>query len=221
MKIDAIIPLKEESVRVPNKNFKNFGNTTLIDIKIKSLLKIKNINNIIINSNSKEILNNLKNKYPRFEYVLRESYYASSECSGSEFFENIAINTNSDVLIYSPVTSPFIKSETLILAIQSFLKETEYDSVVSVHDMKHHMWMNNKPLNYDPVNSPNSQDLPTVNKITYGFGIISRELMIKRRNIVGEKPFFYEVDELEAVDIDTNLDFEFAEFLYNKFRYGK
>lgn len=33
---------------------------------------------------------------------------------------------------------------------------------------------------------------------------------------MGEKPFFYELNELEAVDIDTDLDFEFAEFLYNK-----
>ena len=40
--------------------------------------------------------------------------------------------------------------------------------------------------------------------------------MIKQRNVVGKKPFFYKLNEIESVDIDTELEFEFAEFLYKK-----
>lgn len=217
--ISAIIPLKKNSVRVPNKNFKKFGDTTLTNIRINNLLKVKNLDNIIINSDNQEVLDWVKSEYgsKKITYVLRESYYASSKCSGSEFFQNIAENANTDILIYSPVTSPFLSSETLELAIDKYYNlNGDYDSVLSVFDLKHHMWMNNKPLNYNPYYSPNSQDLPTVYSVTYGFGIIERELMINRRNIMGEKPFFYELNELEAVDIDTDLDFEFAEFLYKK-----
>lgn len=216
--ISAIIPLKKNSVRVPNKNFKDFGDTTLANLKINKLLEVTGLDEIIVNSDSAEVLDWVRKQYGsnKITYVLREPYYASSECSGSEFFENIAENADTDVLIYSPVTSPFVNPETLELAIQKFLNfGDENDSVLSVFDMKHHMWMNNKPLNYNPYHSPNSQDLPTVYKVTYGFGIISKEMMIKRRNIMGENPFFFELNELESVDIDTDLDFEFAEFLYN------
>lgn len=217
--ISAIIPLKKNSVRVPNKNFKEFGDTTLANLKIDNLLKVSGLDEIIINSDNIEILEFFKKQYnsDKIKYVLREPYYASSECSGSEFFENIAENSDTDVLIYSPVTSPFIKPETLELAIQKFLNlNNENDSVLSVFDMKHHMWMDGKPLNYNPYYSPNSQDLPTVYKITYGFGILNTKLMIKKRNIMGDSPYFFELDEIESIDIDTDLDFEFANFIYNK-----
>ena len=39
-------------------------------------------------------------------------------------------------------------------------------------------------------------------------------MMIKNRNIIGDNPFLFEVNELQAVDIDTDLDFKFAEYLY-------
>lgn len=216
--ITAIIPLKRESIRVPNKNFKSFGDTNLLDLKLKYLNVVNEVDNILINTDSVELINDLNLKYSQLKklcFVLREPYFASSKCSGSEFFENIATNAVGDVLIYSPVTSPFVKPDSLRKGIEIY-KNNEYDSVVSVFDMKHHMWMNNKPLNYNPYSSPNSQDLPTIYKITYGFGIISKKLMIEKRNIIGNNPHFFELNELESVDIDTNLDFEFAEFLYKK-----
>ena len=40
--------------------------------------------------------------------------------------------------------------------------------------------------------------------------------MIKRRNVVGYKPLLYPLSEVEAVDIDTELEFEFAEYIFGK-----
>ena len=40
--------------------------------------------------------------------------------------------------------------------------------------------------------------------------------MIKSRNLICDNPYFYKVSQIEAVDIDTELDFEFAEFLFKK-----
>ena len=42
----------------------------------------------------------------------REPYYASSECKGSEFFEHLAKTTESDIILYTPCTSPFISLQT-------------------------------------------------------------------------------------------------------------
>ena len=38
--------------------------------------------------------------------------------------------------------------------------------------------------------------------------------MIERSNVVGYNPLFYVVDDIEETDIDTQLDFDFAKFLY-------
>ena len=40
--------------------------------------------------------------------------------------------------------------------------------------------------------------------------------MIKNKHVVGENPSFYIVDEVEAVDIDTPLDFKIAQTILNQ-----
>jgi N-acylneuraminate cytidylyltransferase len=210
--VTAIIPLKSQSVRCPNKNFRQFADTSLLKLKLDVLMKSK-VDKVIINTESKEVIENARKMGYPLEYVLRDEYY--TRCSGSEFFKNIAENCNSDYILYSPVTSPFITSDLIDKAIDLI---GEYDSIVSVFDMKHHIWMNGKPLNYDPYNSPNSQDLPSVYRITYGIGLIERDKMIKNRNIIGDNPYFMELNEEEAIDIDTEMDFKFAEYVRNSLR---
>ena len=38
---------------------------------------------------------------------------------------------------------------------------------------------------------------------------------MENKNVIGRNPHFVKLDEKEAVDIDTTLEFNFAEFLYN------
>jgi len=78
------------------------------------------------------------------------------------------------------------------------------------------MWLDNKPLNYDILNSPNSQDLPDIMRITYGVCVNSNKNVVKYKNVVGIQPFLLEINEIEAVDIDTMLDFRFAEYLFEQ-----
>ena len=89
--------------------------------------------------------------------------------------------------------------------------------MATVSKVKEYLWLDNKPLNYDLDNVPNSQNLPNIYNLTFGISIISKENMLKYKNVVGKNPLFYVMDELESVDIDNSLDFDFAEFLYNKY----
>ncbi len=204
--ITAIIPLKKTSVRVPGKNFKRFADTTLADLKIQTLLKLDL--KVLINTDSTEVAEKFKH-YP-VDIHIRDSYYAT--CSGSGFFENIAQSVDTDIVMYAPCTAPFVNIETYQRAIDIF-NIGKYKSVVSVLNLKEHLWYKNNPVNYDPYNMPNSQDLPDVFIVNYGFGILSKENMIKFRNIVTDKNYFYEMDELEGIDIDTPMEFNFAEWL--------
>ena len=82
--------------------------------------------------------------------------------------------------------------------------------------VKEFLWLDGRPLNYDPLNAPNSQDLPNVVALNFGVTVVSREDLIKNRNIIGKRPKFVVTSDIEAIDIDTPLDFYIAEQLYIK-----
>jgi N-acylneuraminate cytidylyltransferase len=215
-KITAVVPIRKGSQRVPNKNFKEFyKGKNLLELKIENLLNVHLIDDIVVNTDSDDAI--LIAKKYGVSYFKREPYYASSDCSQSDFFHNLAKTTNSDIIIHSPCTSPLVKVDTMYDAINRFIISNN-DSCNSVGLVKDYLWLNNLPLNYEILNNnvPNSQDLPDVLKLTFGFNIISKELMVKQRNVVGNNPLFYMVDEIEETDIDTQLDFELAQFLVSK-----
>ncbi len=218
MKITAVIPIRSGSQRVKDKNLRSFVDTTLMELKIKTLLKVPELTSIVINTNSEEAIN-IVNKYykERVKIHRREEYYASSQCSGSEFFRHLGEVTETDIFVYAPCTSPFIKPETISQCINFFIDNQDYcDCVASVSSIKEFMWLEGKPLNYDPQHAPNSQDLPNVVALNFGVTVTSRDSLIKNSNIIGKQPKFIIIDEIEAVDIDTPLDFYIAEQLYRK-----
>jgi CMP-N-acetylneuraminic acid synthetase len=214
-KIVAIIPVRKGSKRIKNKNFKNFAGSNLFEIKLKSLKKINLIDKIVVSTDS-EIAIKIAKKY-NVSYQRREKYYASSKCTNSEFFENLAKSTEGDFLMYTPCTAPLIQSSTIEKFLKKFiLSYPKFDSMNTINYVKEHLWLNNRPLNYNPKNSPNTQDLPNIMKLTYGINIISKKKMIEKKNVLGNKPFFFKIDEIEGIDVDNPIDFEIAEFLYKK-----
>ena len=216
-KITVVVPVRKGSQRVKNKNFKPFAGSNLLKVKLDVLKQVNVIDEIIVNTDS-DVALQIADEYGVSKCV-REDYYSSSKCNNSEFFQNIAENTDTDYIIYSPCTAPLIKVDTYYDFINRFRNAKDrYDSLTTVTDVKQHLWLDEKPMNYNPSDSPNTQDLPDIVSLTYGISIISKENMIKYRNIVGKKPLFYKVDDFEAVDVDNPIDFEFAEFLYKKYR---
>jgi N-acylneuraminate cytidylyltransferase len=214
-RVVAIVPVRTGSTRVPHKGIRPFGDTTLLEHKIETLKKVRGLADIVVSSDGDLVLDIARRA--GVSVHLRNEYYASSKCTGSEFFQNLAKSIPGDILVYSPPTSPFIKPETVERAIFKY-KFEDCDSVATVHPVKHHMWLDDKPMNYDILNSPNSQDLPEIQRITYGVCINSNKNVIKCKNVVGLNPFLLEIDEIEAVDIDTMLDFRFAEYLFEQER---
>ena len=210
MKLTAIIPVRAGSQRVKNKNIKPFANTTLLDIKIETLKKVQGIDDIIVSSDSQEMLK-IAEEHDVNVHV-RDEYFASNEVNNSDFMQNLSTIVDEGHIMYSPCTSPLLSSET-ITEIVSKYKNNKLRNIVTVTTQKHHMWLNGKPLNYDPTNAPNSQDLPDIYSINYGCCILSKDDLYKHKNVVVE-PTFHITNEIESIDIDTEFDFIVAEFVY-------
>ena len=56
MKITAVIPIRSGSQRVKDKNLRPFANTTLMENKIEMLLNVPELDSIIVNTNSEEVI---------------------------------------------------------------------------------------------------------------------------------------------------------------------
>ena len=153
----------------------------------------------------------------KVSYHRREEYYASSQCSGSDFFKHLGEVTDTDIFVYAPCTSPFIKPETISQCIHSYLERSpNCDCIATVSGVKEFMWLDGNPINYDPVNAPNSQNLPDIVALNFGATVTSREDLIRNHNIIGKHPKFVVTSDIEAIDIDTPLDFYIAEQIYRK-----
>lgn len=218
MKITAVIPIRTGSQRVKDKNLRAFANTNLMELKIKNLLQVPELTSIVVNTNS-ELAIEIVNKNYRGGGVSthrREEYYASSQCSGSEFFRHLGEVTDTDLFVYCPCTSPFIKPETVSQCINQFISTSGYDCLATVSPVKDFLWLDGNPLNYDPAHAPNSQNLPDVVALNFGVTVIRKEDLIKNSNIIGKNPQFVKTSDIESIDIDTPLDFYIAEQLYKK-----
>lgn len=213
-KITAVIPIRKGSQRVKEKNLRTFAGSSLLQIKIENLLKVKGINEIIVNTDSEEAIEIAKSMNVKFH--IREPYFASSLCSGSDFFQHLGLVTDTDIFAYCPVTSPFIKVETMEKCINIFHNTQECDCISTVSLVKEFLWLNGKPINYTIENAPNSQNLPDIQALNFGFTLVYRDVLIENKNIIGKKPMFVQTDEIESIDIDTPLDFYLAEQIYIK-----
>lgn len=214
-KLIAIIPVRMGSERVKNKNIKKFSNSNLIEIKLGELSKVKKIDEIILSSDSKEMLQ-IGKKFNVKTHV-RDKYFASSKATNSEFFLNLSEIGISDYVLYSPVTSPLISHETINECIDYF-EINNLKNIATTSLIKHHLWLDGQPINYKIDQAPSSQDLPDIHSINYACCIIERNLMRLNKNVVSKEVVFKILDEIQSIDIDTELDFLIAEYIYNQIR---
>ena len=214
--ITAVVAVRAGSQRIKNKNLQKLGNKTLLEHKINTLLDVYHagyLDGIVVNSDSKEMLE-IADKMG-VEIQMREEYYASSECTNSEFHQHIGEVTSAEDIFLAPVCSPFVSAQTHVDAIE-YYKEGGFDSLTSVTEVKNHLWMDGHPLNYELENVPNSQDLPDVVKLNYGITIAKREVMKDLGRVVGDNPGFLKIDEKESIDIDTPFDLQVARGILNE-----
>ena len=77
-------------------------------------------------------------------------------------------------------------------------------------------WKNGTAINHNPSELLRTQDLPPVYEENSNFYIFSKDSFNNcGNNRIGLTPQMFEIDKIEAVDIDNPHDFIIAENLYN------
>ncbi len=213
-KIIAMVPVRAGSMRVPNKNTRKFADTNLLELKLKVLKKVEGITDIIVSTDCEIAANIARKQNVKFQW--RNNYYAGSNITNDQHWFHIANTTPGDIVFLAQVTSPLLRASSIQNALNTFLNSKIHDSLNSVSAEKKFLWKDKNPINYDVNATPKSQDLPDIVSLNFAITIIKKNIMIKRKNVIGYKPSFFELDKVESLDVDDLIDFKIAELMYQE-----
>lgn len=218
--ITVFLPMRKGSQRIKCKNIKRFADIKggLTFIKISQLLKSTKIKQIIVSTDDEEV-KNIARGFNNNKIIIddRPEYLASSNTSTDELINYVPNIIKSGVVLWTHVTSPFVTDVHYDNMILKYNKNiNKYDSLMSVTKVQKFLWKDDKPLNYDRniEKWPRTQTIDIVYEINSAAFIADIEMYKQYRDRIGNKPFFYELNEKEAFDIDWKEDFEIAEALW-------
>ncbi|MEK6927919.1 MAG: 6-hydroxymethylpterin diphosphokinase MptE-like protein [Nanoarchaeota archaeon] len=211
-KVIAFVPAKGTSTRVPSKNIRKLGNKPLFLHILDTLIKCDTIDEVYLDSESEEVFNLAKDR--KVKFLKRDISLANNQTDGNQLLLNEASKVDGDIYVQALPTAPFLSEKSINKAIFNLIISKENDSVFTVTRNKLYLWNNDgKPANYDPLHIPNSVNLNETIIETMGFYAIKKEALMIRKSRIGQKPLLWDIPHIEATDIDTIEDFEFAERL--------
>lgn len=212
MKTVAFVPVKLNNQRTPGKNTKKFDDgTALITVFLKTLVKVKGIDEIYVFCSDEAIKDYL---VPGVQFLKRPEYLDTQQATPQDIMSEFIKRVEADVYAVCHCTSPFVTTEHFEECVNA-AKSDEYDSSFTGERLQHLMWTDqNKPLNFDAANVPRTQDLPVFyNEVSAAY-VFKKEVFEKYKRRIGINPHITEVSGIEAVDIDYPEDFEIANILY-------
>ena len=220
MDISIFLPCRSSSQRVKNKNIKRFYNKSfgLFQLKIEQLCLVKNITNIVVSTNDKNIIYFLKKKkYNKVELDVRPNFLCTSSTSTDRLIKYVPKILKSKHILWTHVTSPFFLTKDYEDAINVYKKKIyNYDSLMGVSSIQDFIYDEKKPINFNKQKRkwPKTQDLKKLYLVNNSIFITSRENYLKYNDRIGKKPFLYEVEKIKSFDIDWPEDFKIAEKIY-------
>ena len=210
MKIVSFIPIKLNNQRFPGKNTMLLNGRPLCDYIFNTISSVDIIDEKYVYCSDETICSYIKPyQYKGLTFLKRDSYLDGFQVKGLEIIERFINDVDADIYVLTHVTQPFTKSKSIEKALNKVISG-EYDSAFSAVVLQDYMWMNGKPFNYDMKNIVRTQDLEPIYMETGAFFIFRKEVFTELGQRIGNKPYIYEIDQFEAVDIDTAEDFEFA-----------
>ena len=217
-KIIALLPMKGNSERVPKKNLKDFNGNPLYQIILNKLLEIKIIDEIIINTDCPNITESIQSKYKEKVLVKnRPENIRGDFVSMNKIIENDLDNSDGEIYIQTHSTNPLIDVSSIDRALNKMLEiGTSNDSIFSVTKIQTRFYdINGKAINHNPQELVRTQDLPPIFEENSCFYIFTKNSFKQSGGKrIGLKPLMFEIDKIEAIDIDNIEDFIIAEAVH-------
>lgn len=214
MKTACFIPIKGSSKRVYKKNTRSLSDRPLFTYVLDEVLECDVFDDIFVDTDSDTVKKYCENK--NIKIIDRDPELIKDSANGNDLLVHWAkIKPDYDLYFQVFVTSPFLSTQTLEQTVSVLKTHTEYDSVFTAVEEHTWFWYDDKAVNYDPKVLPRSQDArPLIKETTSLYGI-TRESLLEGGSRIGNAPYIYLVDSVEAIDIDNQFDFFVAEQIQN------
>lgn len=212
MKTIAIVPMKLNNRRLPQKNTRCFTNgKPLCYYILSTLLTVNSVNSVYVYCSNPDIREYLPDG---IKYLQRSPSLDQDTTKMNEVLQCFASDVPADIYVMTHTTAPFISKKSIEKGLQAVMSG-KYDSAFAVKKLQDFLWKDGKPFNYELDNIPRTQDLPALYEETSGFYIYKSEVIKDLNRRIGENPYLVEVSEIESVDIDEAEDFIIADAIYN------
>lgn len=226
MKKKVFTIIKENSERVSNKNFRDLGGRPLWRWLVDELQDF----DVYINTDSKLLLDELsefnhvtgiKRSQKHIDWEVKADQLGSPVMDMVKYFVDDYLTNNENFALVH-VTSPFLKSETLKKAFDSFDSSLNH-SLHSVRAVQDFMLMAKdegvEPLNFAFDRVSRTQDLEPVYQSLGAFFIMNSATLREnnfQRLLSSSK--VVPLSLMESVEIDSEDDFNFAKLLADNAR---
>lgn len=212
--ITALLPMKGHSERIKDKNIRPFNEKPLFLHILETLHNTPQITKIIINTDS-EVIATMATEYTKVTIHKRPKELCGDFVSMNNILAYDIAQVNETHFLQTHSTNPLLRSETIEKAVNKYFDnlKIDKDSLFSVtrHQARFYSSEENA-INHNPIELIRTQDLPPIYEENSNLYIFSKDSFKKADNKrIGNRPLLFEINKLEAVDIDEHEDFLLAE----------
>jgi len=217
-KIAAIIPMRHSSERVPGKNYRDFAGRPLYHWVVRSLLACKAISEVVIDTDSPAIMEDAAKHFPNVTLLERPGHLRAGDIPMNDVLLNTINQIDADFYLQTHSTNPLLSAKTVSDAVHLFLDNYPiYDSLFTVTRLQTRLWDQlSRAVNHNPNILLRTQDLPPIYEENSCLYIFTKAILANKHNRIGDRPYMLGMPAEEAQDIDVELDFRIAEFLFKE-----
>lgn len=211
--LDAFIPLKGHSSRVPGKNLRDFRGRPLFHLIVASLQRAARVGTIFIDTDDAQIAASA-GSLDDVVVIQRHRDLVGDEVSVNRLIKAFLDTHDCEHLIQTHATNPLLRPETIDAAIDRYFSDGSITSLFSVSRHQARFFTEDMvAINHEPSELLPTQELDPLYMENSNFYIFSRDAFFEHDHRITSATAMFEMEPMEAVDVDEERDFVLAEAL--------
>jgi N-acylneuraminate cytidylyltransferase len=212
--VDAFLPLKGASERVPGKNMRSFAGSPLFHVIIDTLSRAERIGQVYVDTDSNEIAESAS-AFPEVVIRSRKPDLIGHDVSVNWLLKDFLLDhPHIEHLAQTHCTNPLLTPGTIDAAVDAYFANPASTSLFTVTRVQARLYGPDGAINHNPAELLPTQNLDPIYLENSNLYVFGRSAFFEAEARITACPMMWEMDPYEAVDIDQEHDFKMAEALY-------